>query len=53
MAGNLPSGLGGGSTNRPPAGQWTPTYPAGQAPRSRPWLAIALAVTAGQWLSLH
>ncbi len=46
MAGDLPSGLGEGSANRPLTGQWTPTYPTGPAQRPRPWLVIALAVTA-------
>lgn len=46
MAGDLPPGFGEGSTNRPLPGQWTSNYPTGQAPRSRPWQAIALALTA-------
>lgn len=31
-----------GSTVRPPAGSWAPTYPAAPPPRSRGWRAIAV-----------
>lgn len=44
--GNPPAGFGQGPVAQPPAGNWLP-HPVGQpATRSRPWLAIAVAVTA-------
>ncbi|ETB23951.1 hypothetical protein O971_25005 [Mycobacterium avium subsp. hominissuis 10-4249] len=47
MVGDLPSGLGGGPSARPSAGNWPPPYPGQPVPRPRPWLAIAVALTAG------
>lgn len=46
MVGDLPSGLGGGPSARPSAGNWPPPYPGQPVPRPRPWLAIAVALTA-------
>lgn len=46
MAGEFPSGIGEGPSFHAPTGQQTPPFPTGQAPRSRPWLAVAVAATA-------
>lgn len=46
MAGDLPSGTGEGPSFQARAGQWIPPYPTGQASHSRPWLAVAVVVTA-------
>jgi hypothetical protein len=46
MAGGPPLGHGEGSSFQLPAGQWTAPHPTVRASRSRPWLAIAVAVTA-------
>nr|WP_318546672.1 hypothetical protein [Mycobacterium lepraemurium] len=46
MVGDLPAGVGEGPSVHPPVGSRPPSYPWQPARRSRPWLAIALAVTA-------
>jgi hypothetical protein len=47
MAGDLPPIHGEDSTIRPStSGQWPATYPAQSTQRPRPWLGIAMAVTA-------
>lgn len=43
MTENGPPNLGERASIHPSAGQWTPTYPAATAPRSRIWPAIAIA----------
>ncbi|XBL46502.1 hypothetical protein U8D42_21625 [Mycobacterium europaeum] len=40
------SGHDHGSADQPPRGQWAPTGYSNQGRNSRPWLAIALAITA-------
>ncbi len=46
MVGDPPSDFGEASSNRPPAGQWTPTHATHTPPRSRTWPAVALAAIA-------
>lgn len=46
MAGDLPSEFGEIPTAPPAAGNWSPPHLGQQAPRPRPWLPIAVAVTA-------
>ncbi|AYJ07421.1 hypothetical protein [Mycobacterium avium] len=46
MVGDLPAGVGEGPSVHPPVGSRPPSYPWQPARRARPWLAIALAVTA-------
>jgi hypothetical protein len=46
VSGDLPSGFGEGPIVQPQAGNWPPPYAGQPASHSRPWLAIAVAVTA-------
>lgn len=46
MAEGLPPNVSAGSSIHPPTGQMRPTFATGSAPRSRPWLIVALVVIA-------
>ncbi|MCV7396851.1 hypothetical protein H5P32_20025 [Mycobacterium paraseoulense] len=47
MVGNEPWRPAGGPAPQPPWANWSPKYVEQPVPRSRPWLAIAVVLTAG------